>query len=97
MIEAWNFLGKIKGVTKHPYHKEILYNVLLEEYSVINVNNLTAETLHPKNIVAKLYNPLLSLADKDTLVVQLQNTKFIAKKPSKRPPQRNMKLRITLH
>ena len=41
-----------------PYKKEILYNVLMDNYERIKVNNLICETLHPKNKVAKLYKRL---------------------------------------
>jgi hypothetical protein len=34
---------------------EYLYNVLLETYGVMTVNNMVIETLHPSNPIAKLY------------------------------------------
>jgi len=43
-------------VQKVDYNQEILYNVLMEKYEKINVNNIMCETLHPNNIIAKLYN-----------------------------------------
>ena len=55
MIEAKNFLGKFVNVIKVKYNGEILYNVLMEKYDKIYVNNLICETLHPDNIIAKLY------------------------------------------
>jgi hypothetical protein len=54
-IEAYNFLGYFKNVHKIKYDGEILYNVLMDKYNKINVNNLICETLHPNNIIAKLY------------------------------------------
>ena len=54
MCEANAFLDKF-GVIKVKYTGEILYNVLMEDHSRISVNNLICETLHPDNIVAKLY------------------------------------------
>lgn len=33
----------------------ILYNILMEKHDKMMVNNLVAETLDPKNSVAKLY------------------------------------------
>jgi len=56
MIEAYKFVGKFKDVKKVKYNGEILYNVLMEEHEKILVNNLLCETLHPENIIAKLYN-----------------------------------------
>jgi hypothetical protein len=38
-----------------PYNGEILYNVLLVEHSTMNINGLICETLHPDNLIAKLY------------------------------------------
>ena len=32
-----------------------LYNVLMEEYNIMLVNNMEVETLHPDNPIAKLY------------------------------------------
>ena len=55
MIEAYKFLG-IEKVQKVDYNQEILYNVLMEQYETINVHNIMCETLHPNNIIAKLYN-----------------------------------------
>jgi hypothetical protein len=54
-IEAHKFLGHFDKIYKVKYDGEILYNVLLEEYSAISVNNLICETLHPNNIIAKFF------------------------------------------
>ena len=56
MIEAYKFLGHFEKVQKVDYKQEILYNVLMEKYEKIKVNNIICETLHPNNIIAKLYN-----------------------------------------
>jgi uncharacterized repeat protein (TIGR02543 family) len=55
MTEAFKFVDNYQNVTKINYDGEILYNILLEEYDTIIVNNLICETLHPQNIIAKLY------------------------------------------
>ena len=55
MIEAYKFTEFFDDVFKIKYNGEILYNVLMEEHTKINVNNLLCETLHPDNIIAKLY------------------------------------------
>jgi hypothetical protein len=55
MREAKTFLEKFERVVKVKYNGEILYNVLMEDYSQMLVNNLICETLHPDNIIAKLY------------------------------------------
>ena len=55
MIEAYKFLEFYDNVKKIEYRQEILYNILMENYEKVNVNNLICETLHPDNIIAKLY------------------------------------------
>lgn len=40
---------------KIPYDGQPLYNVLLENYSTMTVNNLTVETLNPRSNIAILY------------------------------------------
>jgi hypothetical protein len=52
---AKNFIKKFPGVTKIPYKKEILYNILLDTYETVLVNNLVCETLHPSNPIAEKY------------------------------------------
>ena len=47
--------GELMDGIKVEYNGEILYNILMEEYSQIVVNNLICETLHPDNIVSKMY------------------------------------------
>lgn len=44
-----------KNVSKVNYNGDPLYNVLMEEYSYIRVNNLICETLDPHTIIANLY------------------------------------------
>ena len=55
MWEAKTFIGKFDKVVKVNYNGEILYNVLMEDHSLMLVNNLVCETLHPDNIVSKLF------------------------------------------
>ena len=55
LVSAYRFLKLSKDITQVKYSGETLYNVLLEEYGTMKVNNLTCETLHPENIIAKLY------------------------------------------
>jgi hypothetical protein len=62
--EAQWFVDKSNRVYKIPYKGEILYNVLLDSYSIISVNNLLCETLHPNNIIAKLYSEKEKYTDK---------------------------------
>jgi hypothetical protein len=55
LVPAFRFLDLTDKVKKINYSGEILYNVLLDVYSLITVNNMECETLHPQNPVAKLY------------------------------------------
>jgi len=61
LVYAANFLPKYEGVTRIPYKKEFLYNILMEEYETVNVNNMVCETLHPTNPVAKPYKSVVKL------------------------------------
>ena len=58
MIQAKLLVDMVDRVTLRPYRGEILYNVLLEDYEKMQVNNLIVETLHPEHKVAKLYRML---------------------------------------
>jgi hypothetical protein len=58
MIKAKDFIGKYDNIYKIKYNGEILYNVLLEKYDKMVVNNLICETLHPNNMISKLYTLL---------------------------------------
>jgi hypothetical protein len=78
MIEAYKFVGHFDGVKKVAYDGEVLYNVLLEKCGKMNVNNMICETLHPKNIIAKLYTNGYSDEFKNKIVVLMNES--IAKK-----------------
>lgn len=56
LIKAKNFIGQFEHVYKVEYKGEILYNVLMDEYSKMRVNNLIVETLDPESDIAQLYN-----------------------------------------
>ena len=73
MIEAKHFVGQVKNVFKIPYHGEILYNVLMERYNKLQVNNLICETLHPENVVAQLCVGNFKESDKGDIIKTLNN------------------------
>jgi hypothetical protein len=73
MVEAENFVGKFQFIHKIKYNGDILYNVLMENHDLINVNNFICETLHPSNIVAKLYNSGFSYDIKKKMCVKIEN------------------------
>jgi hypothetical protein len=53
LVQAKHFVGKLNGVYTVLYDGKVLYNVLLEKHSLMNVNNMILETLNPNNKVAK--------------------------------------------
>lgn len=73
MIEAKHFVGQVKNVYKIPYNGEILYNVLMERYNKLKVNNLICETLHPENVVAQLCVGNFNESDKGDIIKTLNN------------------------
>jgi len=50
-VEAGSLIGQ-KGIYTIPYENQLLYNVILENPGIMNVNNLIAETLDPRNPIA---------------------------------------------
>jgi hypothetical protein len=61
-------------VKKIQYDGEILYNILMERYDKITINNLICETLHPDNFIARLYNSNISEDYKNKLVVLMNDS-----------------------
>jgi hypothetical protein len=58
LIKAYRFVEMFENVKKVKYNGEILYNIVMKNYRKICVNNMVCETLHPKNIIAKLYSSM---------------------------------------
>ena len=54
MMKARNIVDVCENVTFVPYNGETLFNVLLKKDDKMMINNLICETLHPKNIMAKI-------------------------------------------
>lgn len=76
MIKAEEFVAKYKNVHKVEYTGEILYNVLMESYEKINVNNLICETLHPRSAIAQLYTHFsnCNLEEQNKLIKKYNST-----------------------
>lgn len=55
---AYRLIDMHKGVSLVPYEGQLLFNVLLEEYGLMNVQGLMCETLHPMNPMATLFREL---------------------------------------
>jgi hypothetical protein len=74
MTKAYHFVKQFKNVTEIEYNGEILYNVLMEKYDKLKANNLTFETLDPKNIIAKLYTSNFDEEYKDNIIVMINHS-----------------------
>jgi hypothetical protein len=61
---ALNMPGKLNYMK---YMGDTLYNVLMENYETMMVNNMVVETLHPKNKIALLYRCLLKASNKERI------------------------------
>jgi len=61
-IKAKVFINKFENVKEIKYNGEVLYNVLLKEHDKMMVNNLICETLHPDNMIGKLYKFISNLS-----------------------------------
>jgi hypothetical protein len=55
MMRSEDLVEKCEGVYRINYSGETLYNVLMEKHDKMMINNLICETLHPNNIIAKIY------------------------------------------
>ena len=73
MIESYKFIEQFKNVNKIKYTGEILYNIVMENYDIINVNKLICETLHPNNIIAKLYTSNLDQEYKNKIIIVMND------------------------
>lgn len=74
LVPAYRLLDYSDKVKKVPYDGDILYNVLLEEYSTLVVNNMVCETLHPENLIAKLYNNNMGIEYKNDMINIMNNS-----------------------
>jgi uncharacterized delta-60 repeat protein len=71
LIEAYRFIGRLRGVYYVKYNGELLYNILMNKHYVININNLKVETLYPKNVIARLYTNNYSLQEKKNIILKM--------------------------
>jgi len=55
LVPVYRLLEHIENIKRIKYSGEILYNVLLEEYGTMSVNNLRCETLEPTSPIGCLY------------------------------------------
>lgn len=52
----------LDGVNYIKNNKETLYNILLDTHNVMMVNNMLVETLHPNNLISKIYTDTNNLS-----------------------------------
>ena len=53
------------------FTNEPLYNILMENHEIISVQNMSVESLHPENIIAKLYKSNLPKDKKNKLIEEI--------------------------
>lgn len=78
MIPVCELIGKNKYITFIDYNGDTVYNILMENYDVINVANLIFETLDPVSDIAKSYNNQLYSDNYNKLIqnkIFMQNNK----------------------
>ena len=91
MIKADILLGKYPGIYKIKYNGDILYNILMDNYSVMNVNNLTCETLDPNSIIGKLYKKYNGISDKNKKKIIKQINDYTIKMDKTTKPANKLK------
>jgi len=84
LIEAYKFINSFHGVHKVEYNGELLYNVLMEDYYTMDVNNLICETLHPTNVIAQIHNSSYSKEEKAKMLYHLKDLIKNKEKPFKK-------------
>ena len=63
-----------KNIIKVKNTYEPLYNILMENYEYVNADNVSVETLHPENIMAKLVSSKVSNNISDSLIIKLSES-----------------------
>jgi uncharacterized delta-60 repeat protein len=71
LIEAYKFVGRLRGVHYEKYNGELLYNILMEKHYIIKINNLKVETLNPKNVVAHLYTNNYTYEERKNIILKM--------------------------
>lgn len=89
LIKSKDFVDHFEHVYKVNYNGEILYNVLLDDYYKMSVNNLTVETLHPDCDVARLYNGREKTIKSDQAITKVMNKMVITKKKELKEEKKN--------
>jgi len=73
LIEAYKLI-KLEGVDFFEYDNQILYNILMDNYQIVSVNNMHVETLDPNNIIAKIYSGKYSKEEQIEIIKSLNDS-----------------------
>ena len=71
LIEAYKLSYINKNVRIIDNTNEPLYNILMKNHEIISVQNMSVESLHPENIIAKLYKSDLPQDKKNKLIEEI--------------------------
>lgn len=71
LIEAYKLSYINKDIVLVDNTNEPLYNILMENHEIISVQNMSVESLHPENIIAKLYKSNLPQDKKNKLIEEI--------------------------
>lgn len=82
LVRAEYLIQYIPTIYKIPYNKQKLYNVLLNEYSTMSVNNMIVETMNPNNALAKVYSGNYTTKEKNELIKLLNKATTQERKKS---------------
>jgi hypothetical protein len=86
MVFAKDLIGLNENIRRLKYKGEVLYNVLMEDYDKMMVNNLICETLHPSNDIAKIYKQCQNLCVEDQEnIIKGYNSEYIKREKERRP------------
>jgi len=88
LVRAEYLTQYIPTIYKIQYNKAKLYNVLLNNHSTMSINNLTVETMDPKNALAKLYMGNFTTDQKNEIIKILN--KYTIKERKKSVITRNI-------
>ena len=87
---SMSFGRKMNSITAVRYDGQPMFNVLMEDYNVILVNNMVCETLDPDNKVADLHAHLKYMShERQQMLIDKVNGKNLESKP---PKSANIKL-----
>jgi|UniRef100_A0A6C0CX74 hypothetical protein len=94
LVEAKDFVDSFVHVIKIKNKKEVLYNILMDNYEIIIANNITVESLHPNNLIAVLNSNYNNKEIKDLCLKKIGNINNYNKNVKKINEPKKVKLDI---